>query len=84
MIGRSQAVRLPRDMRFEGPEVYIRRDPASGDVILSPKPLKQSNQKRGSLAEFWKLAEQTEVPEDFLSPEERDQRPSRDPFSSDE
>jgi antitoxin VapB len=33
--GRSQAVRLPREFRFEGSEVNIRRDPASGDVILS-------------------------------------------------
>jgi len=33
--GRSQAVRLPSEYRFEGREVYIRRDPATGDVILS-------------------------------------------------
>jgi antitoxin VapB len=35
--GRSQAVRLPREFRFEGSEVNIRRDPASGNVILSPR-----------------------------------------------
>ena len=34
--GRSQAVRLPAEFRFEGDEVSIRRDPVSGDVILSP------------------------------------------------
>jgi antitoxin VapB len=33
--GRSQAVRLPVEFRFEGSEVDIRRDPASGDVVLS-------------------------------------------------
>jgi antitoxin VapB len=33
--GRSQAVRLPAEFRFEGDEVEIRRDPATGDVILS-------------------------------------------------
>ncbi|HEX3940492.1 MAG TPA: hypothetical protein VHX11_03325 [Acidobacteriaceae bacterium] len=33
--GRSQAVRLPAEFRFQGKEVLIRRDPASGDVILS-------------------------------------------------
>jgi antitoxin VapB len=33
--GRSQAVRLPRKFRFEGTEVNVRRDPVSGDVILS-------------------------------------------------
>jgi antitoxin VapB len=39
-IDRSQLVRLPSDCHFEGSEVYIRRDPVSGDLILS--------QKRGS------------------------------------
>ena len=33
--GRSQAVRLPKEFRFEGNEVAIRRDPATGEVILA-------------------------------------------------
>lgn len=34
--GRSQAVRLPKEFRFDGEEVYIRRE---GDqVILSSRP----------------------------------------------
>lgn len=36
--GRSQAVRLPSAFRFEGNEVYIRRDEKTGDVILSKRP----------------------------------------------
>ena len=36
--GRSQAVRLPAAFRFQGSEVYIRRDADSGEVILSNKP----------------------------------------------
>lgn len=36
--GRSQAVRLPPQFRFEGEEVYIRRDVETGDVILSLAP----------------------------------------------
>ena len=36
--GRSQAVRLPLEFRFDVPEVFIRRDPSSGDVVLSRKP----------------------------------------------
>ncbi len=36
--GRSQAVRIPSDFRFEEKEVYIRKDPATGDLILSRKP----------------------------------------------
>ena len=40
--GRSQAVRLPKEFRFEGKEVAIRRDPATGEVILAPVPLEPS------------------------------------------
>jgi antitoxin VapB len=36
--GRSQAVRLPASFRFASEEVYIRRDPTTGDVILSARP----------------------------------------------
>ena len=36
--GRSQAVRLPRAFRFDATEVFIRHDPVTGDVVLSPKP----------------------------------------------
>jgi antitoxin VapB len=35
MIGRSQTVRIPAQYRFTTNEVYIRRDPQSGDLILS-------------------------------------------------
>ena len=41
--GRSQAVRLPAEFRFEGKEVLIRKDPVTGDVILSAgKPKKET------------------------------------------
>jgi antitoxin VapB len=36
--GRSQAVRLPLEFRFDVAEVFIHRDPATGDVVLSRKP----------------------------------------------
>lgn len=36
--GRSQAVRLPLEYRFDTSEVFISRSPISGDVILSKKP----------------------------------------------
>lgn len=36
--GRSQAVRLPAPFRFEGNEVYIRRDQETGEVVLSSAP----------------------------------------------
>ena len=37
--GRSQAVRLPLEFRFDVSEVFIRRDPLTGDVVLSRKPV---------------------------------------------
>jgi antitoxin VapB len=36
--GRSQAIRLPLEFRFDVSEVFIRRDPVTGDVVLSRKP----------------------------------------------
>ena len=38
--GRSQAVRIPAEFRFSTDEVYIRRDPQSGALILSESPTK--------------------------------------------
>ena len=58
MNGRSQAVRLPRAFRFECEEVFIRRDPETGDVIISEKP--------GSWDGFLELLAETDVPEDFM------------------
>ena len=36
--GRSQAVRLPAQFRFDSTEVFIRQDPVTHDVILSRRP----------------------------------------------
>jgi antitoxin VapB len=57
--GRSQAVRLPVDFRFEGAEVYVRRDPATGDVILSRRP--------DSWQDFFDLVDTLAIPEDFMA-----------------
>jgi antitoxin VapB len=57
--GRSQAVRLPAEYRFEGSEVYVRRDAATGDVILSRRP--------ESWKDFFALMRTVEVPEEFLA-----------------
>jgi antitoxin VapB len=72
--GRSQAVRLPAPFRFEGDEVFIRRDEATGDVILSSKPSRWD--------EFFALLKRGgAAPADFLSPKERNQTDGRnDPF----
>ncbi len=63
--GRSQAVRLPADFRFPGSEVYVRRDPATGDVILSRRP--------DSWKEFFDLVDTLDIPDDFMA--DRDKSP---------
>ncbi len=40
--GRSQAVRIPAEYRFRTEEVYIERDPRTGALTLSEKPLRPS------------------------------------------
>ena len=72
--GRSQAVRLPIEFRFEGKEVFVRRDPATGDVILSRKP--------DSWDGLFALYGKGEVPDDFMGPSDREQPEiARDPFA---
>jgi antitoxin VapB len=77
--GRSQAVRLPAEFRFEGNEVLIRRDEKTGDVILSEK-----DSRRKSWERFLQLRKEAaaEIDDDFLSPKERFSLPEidRDPF----
>jgi antitoxin VapB len=63
--GRSQAVRLPSEYRFQGSEVFIRRDPASGDVVLSRRP--------ESWEDFFQLADTVDIPEAFMA--DKDDRP---------
>jgi antitoxin VapB len=65
MSGRSQAVRIPARFRFSNSEVFIRRDPSSGDLILSQAPT--------SLEEIFAALDELGVPEDFLSPADRAQ-----------
>ncbi|PRC94960.1 antitoxin [Solimicrobium silvestre] len=64
--GRSQAVRLPMEFRFQGNEVFIRRNPETGEVVLSPKP--------ASWEDFFELAKRTDIPADFMS--DRDDPPA--------
>ena len=70
--GRSQAVRLPADFRFEGGEVFVRQDPATGDVILSRRP--------ESWESFFQLAQQADVPQDFLADRADSRAQKRDLF----
>jgi antitoxin VapB len=58
---------LPAEFCFEGDTVFIRRDPATGDVILSLRP--------DSWDSFFALADEANVSNDFLG--ERDDQPSQ-------
>jgi antitoxin VapB len=72
--GRSQAVRLPAAYRFDTEEVFIRKDPETGDVILSRKP--------ETWDDFFAILKGANVPDDFLDKKERAQGThERDPFA---
>jgi antitoxin VapB len=60
--GRSQAVRLPAEFRFDCQEVFIRQEPKSGDVILSRRP--------ESWDDFLELIHQDPAPSDFMTDRE--------------
>ena len=66
MNGRSQAVRLPAEFRFDETEIYIRRDPVSGDIVLS--------RRRGDWEEYFQLIKSLDVPQDFMT-DRRDPQP---------
>lgn len=59
--GASQAVRLPAEFRFEGDEVYVTRDDATGDVVLSNRPGARA------WSEFFQLLHAVDVPTDFMA-----------------
>jgi antitoxin VapB len=70
--GRSQAVRLPADLRFEGSEVFVRQDQATGDVVLSRRP--------ESWDSFFKLRQEAHVPDEFMADRQDDAPQKRDLF----
>ena len=72
MNGRSQAVRLPVNYRFDCDEVYIRKDLDSGDVIISKKP--------GSWDSFFDLVDSFKRIEDMEIERDNDPLQERDLF----
>lgn len=79
MNGRSQAVRLPAEFRFEGTEVNIRRDPTTGEVILSEK-----RQRTGSWDKFFAALDALkpeDIPEDFMKDRDQGVQERDDPFA---
>ena len=75
--GNSQAVRLPKQFRLAANEVFIRKDAATGDIVLSTRPA------HGDWAEFFALRAMTRMPADFLSERPLNKvEPARDPFAA--
>ncbi len=74
--GNSQAVRLPKQFRIAANEVFIRKDTATGDIVLSTRP------SEGAWADFFALRDKARVPAHFMN-----DRPintaevARDPFA---
>ena len=67
--GGSQAVRLPAEFRFDGDEVFVRRDERTGDIVLTRKS------GWSTWNEYFKLRDAARgvVPDDFM-----DNRPLND------
>lgn len=72
MNGRSQAVRLPVDFRFDCDEVFIRKDSETGDIILSKKPV--------SWEDFFQLVDSIDIPDDFMAERNNESVQERDLF----
>jgi len=58
--GPNQAVRLPPELRLPGDWVYVTRDDATGDLVLSARPGART------WYTFFDLLETTDVPDDFM------------------
>lgn len=75
--GNSQAVRLPKEFRLAADQVFIRKDAATGDIVLSTRPAS------GSWSDFFALRARARVPEDFLSGRPLNEtKGARDPFAA--
>ncbi len=62
--GGRQAVCLPAEFQFGGGEVYLRRDPITGDVILSAAVPDRATY---TWADFFAACDRAEISQDFMS-----------------
>ena len=74
MNGRSQAVRIPANLRLKGKQVYIRRDPYSGDLVLSEMD------RRRHLRDVLDRIAHDPFPEDFLADRNQGVNQERDRY----
>ena len=72
MSGRSQAVRIPAEFRFSADEVYIRRDPQTGDLVLSQVP--------SSWSEIFAAIDDAKFPREFMADRQQGVQEEREPL----
>jgi len=72
MTGRSQAVRIPAEYRFKTDEVYVRHDPQTGDLILSPS--------LASWDEIFAALDRARFPPEFLADRRQGAPETREPL----
>jgi len=72
MSGRSQAVRIPAEFRFNSEEVYVRQDQQTGDLILSQRP--------SSWDEIFSALDHAAFPSDFMSDRSQGAPEDREPL----
>ena len=72
MNGSSQAVRLPAEFRFANDEVYIKRDEATGDVVLSTRP------GVNTWDDFFEFVQGVDVPKTFMADRPMNVLPKKD------
>lgn len=72
MSGRSQAVRIPSEFRFDTDEVFIRRDHRTGDLILSRSP--------ATWDEVFAALDEAGFPDDFMTVRDQGVNETREPL----
>jgi antitoxin VapB len=70
MNGRSQAVRIPAEYRFNSTEVFVAKDPVTGNLILS--------EKQPDWDEIFAALDAAGFADDFLGDRQKDFPPERE------
>jgi antitoxin VapB len=77
--GNSQAIRLPKAYRVDVQEMWISKNPVTGEITLKPK---DDDARLRKLNRLFQMIEENPIIEDFLPP--RDDAWSPDPFADDD
>jgi len=72
MSGRSQHVTIPAEFRFSSEEVYVRRDPQTGDLILSQAPVGWDG--------IFAALDAAGFPDDFMADRDQGEASTREPL----